>query len=179
MTTGLTGGSNCLLYSGISENNGVAAICFDGFFPNALAPGKLVYFAFPFETVYPESIRDSLLSRIIDFFSQPPATIKNEDKILQNFKLWQNYPNPFNAQTKISYKIPSYGDLRISIFDVLGRKIRHWSFKNANSGNHEIVWNGRNQNGKMVNSGTYFIKVNYTNSDKKVFTDVKKMIYLK
>jgi spore germination protein YaaH len=177
--TGLSGASNCLLYSGISENDGVAAICFDGFFPNASAPAKLVYFAFPFETVYPESARDSLMFRIIDFFSQPTSSIKNENKTLQDFHLLQNYPNPFNSQTKISYQIPTKGNVIISIFDVLGRKIRSWSFENINSGNHEIVWNGKNQLGKTVHSGTYFLKVDFNDSDKKVYTGVKKMIYLK
>ncbi|MCK5033737.1 MAG: hypothetical protein KAS18_08885, partial [Calditrichia bacterium] len=93
--TSINGGKNCLLYSGVSENDGVAATYFDGFFPNSTNPGKLMYFAFPFETVYPESVRDTLMSRIIQFFKIPPADIKSEKILPRKFILFQNYPNPF------------------------------------------------------------------------------------
>ena len=175
----INGGKNCLLYLGVSENDGVSATYFDGFFPNSSIPGKLMYFAFPFESVYPENARDTLMSRIIQFFEMPPATV-NKNKILpEKFVLHQNYPNPFNSQTKIRFQIPQQGRIIISIFDILGRKIRFWDIENISAGSHEITWNGLNEKGMLVNSGTYFVRLQFTNSNNIVYSDIKKMIYLK
>ena len=175
----INGGKNCLLYSGISENDGVAATYFDGFFPTGTSPGKLMYLAFPFETVYPESARDTLMSRIIHFFEMPLAAIDEEKIFLGKFVLFQNYPNPFNSQTKISFQIPQQGNINISIFDVLGRKIRFWNRENVAIGNNEITWDGLNEKGISVNSGSYFIRLNFIGSGKTIYSDIKKMIYLK
>jgi len=175
----INGGENCLLYSGVNENDGVAATYYDGFFPNSSSPGKLMYLAFPFETVYPESARDTLMSRIIQFFEMPPAIVEDEKIIPNTFVLLQNYPNPFNSQTKIRFQIPQQGKIKISIFNILGKNIRNWDINNIDTGMHEITWNGLNENGITVNSGTYFVQLNYISSGKIVYSDIKKMIYLK
>jgi spore germination protein YaaH len=175
----INGGKNCLLYTGISENDGVAAIYFDGFFPNGTSPGKLIYFAFPFESVYPESARDTLMQRIIDFFALPPSDIQYKENLPGKFRLFQNFPNPFNSQTNIRFQIPEKGNIIISIFNILGRKILYSNRNNIASGNHEFVWNGRNQTGEVVNSGTYFIHFQFVDFKNNVYSDIKKMIYLK
>jgi len=175
----INGGENCLLYSGVNENDGAAATYYDGFFPNSSNPGKLMYLAFPFETVYPESVRDTLMSRIVRFFEMPPAIVEEEKIVPNTFVLSQNYPNPFNSQTKIKFQIPQQGKINISIFDVLGKKIRIWDLENIATGIHEITWNGLNEAGNSVNSGTYFVRLNFVGSDKNVYSDIKKMIYLK
>jgi spore germination protein YaaH len=175
----INGGKNCLLYSGISENDGVAATYFDGFFPSATSPGKLMYMAFPFETVYPESARDTLMSRIIQFFEMPPATIDEEEILPGKFVLFQNYPNPFNSSTKIRFQVPEAGNVNIIIYDILGKQILKSENQYLVNGDHEFEWNGRNQNGISVNSGTYFVRLYFTSSNKIVYSDIKKMIYLK
>jgi spore germination protein YaaH len=176
---GINGAANCLLYSGVSEDNGAAATYFDGMFPGGTTPGKLVYLAFPFEAVYPESARDTLMSRIIQFLEISTA-ITEQGKILpEKFVLFQNYPNPFNSQTKISFQIPQMGNLGVFIYDVLGRKIKSWNKENIAVGHHEIVWDGKNRNAKSVNSGTYFLRIDYVGADNKVYSSAKKMLYLK
>ena len=48
----------------------------------------------------------------------------NDEVIVPNkFELKQNYPNPFNPTTVIEYSIPKVSNVKITVFDILGRKI--------------------------------------------------------
>jgi len=73
------------------------------------------------------------------------------------FSLEQNYPNPFNPTTEITFNIPSdqSGPVELKIFNLLGKEIRTFSFANLSAGQHKIVWDGRNNEGKNVSSGMF------------------------
>lgn len=73
---------------------------------------------------------------------------------LGNFSLPQNYPNPFNASTTISYSLPKPSDIRIEIYDILGRKVETLFSGAQAAGNHAINWNPGN-----VSSGVYYYRV--------------------
>jgi hypothetical protein len=64
------GAQYCLKYSGLTAN--YAGLTFEGLFPGGTATGHLVNLGFPFETVYPSSMRDSLMQRITSFFEIAP-----------------------------------------------------------------------------------------------------------
>jgi len=77
------------------------------------------------------------------------------------FRLEQNYPNPFNPNTKIEYEIkvsePVAVDL--SVYNVLGKKIRTLVTGMKTSGFYEAIWDGTNDNGVKVPSGIYFYRL--------------------
>lgn len=62
----INGGISAILYSDLTSN--YACVVYEGLFPDGISEGKLVNLGFPFETVYPQTSRDSLMARIIDFF---------------------------------------------------------------------------------------------------------------
>jgi hypothetical protein len=70
-------------------------------------------------------------------------------------KLLQNYPNPFNPSTWISFTVPRLSDVRLEIYDLLGRKVRTFIKVRFSAGSHEIEWDGLDDNGKSVGSGIY------------------------
>jgi hypothetical protein len=70
-------------------------------------------------------------------------------------KLLQNYPNPFNPSTWISFTVPILSDVRLEIYDLLGRKVRTLMKVQFSAGSHEIEWDGLDDNGKSVGSGIY------------------------
>jgi len=72
------------------------------------------------------------------------------------FELNQNYSNPFNPSTVISYQLPTFCNLRLKIYDTLGREIKSLVNSFQNAGKHSIVWNGTNDNNNSVSSGIYF-----------------------
>ena len=89
-------------------------------------------------------------------------------------KLEQNFPNPFNPITTIEYSIPNSDFVTLKVFDITGRIVRTILSENQSQGKHTSIWDGRNDAGELVSSGTYFYLVRTANS-----TLARKMIYLK
>ncbi len=101
--------------------------------------------------------------------------IPNSSMILpRKYQINQNYPNPFNPYTKIEYEIPQYGIVKINIYDISGKLIRKLINEQKNTGKYLVTWDGRNDSGKTVSSGTYFYQIISGN-----FVQAKKMILLK
>lgn len=70
------------------------------------------------------------------------------------FSLPQNYPNPFNAATTISYSLPRSADIRIEIYDILGRKVETLFSGPQKAGEHRINWRPEG-----ISSGVYYYRV--------------------
>ncbi len=80
-----------------------------------------------------------------------------------NFSLYQNYPNPFNPSTIIRYQLGSKVHVKITIFDLLGRKVRTLIDKIQEDGVHNVNWNGKDELNVRVNSGVYLYQLKYDN----------------
>ena len=90
-------------------------------------------------------------------------------------KLQGNYPNPFNPTTTISFSVAQTSSfVNLEVFNIKGQKVKKLLGEILPAGNHTIVWNGKDENGKAVASGVYFYKMN---ADK--FISTKKMILMK
>jgi hypothetical protein len=68
-------------------------------------------------------------------------------------------PNPFNPETKISYSVQGTGTVSIRIFSVDGRLVRSLSEEPGTAGTNQVHWNGKDDGGRPVPSGLYFVKV--------------------
>lgn len=83
-----------------------------------------------------------------------------EDKepiFLKDYQLYQNYPNPFNPETKVKFALPNTSEVKIKIYDILGKEIQEVMNETRQSGEYEITWNGTDKSGDKVPSGVYFI----------------------
>jgi pectate lyase len=85
-------------------------------------------------------------------------------KIPGDFELEQNYPNPFNPSTTIVYKLKRRMSLEISIYNMLGKRIKILIDADLNAGNYKVVWDGNDNNGNDVPSAVYFVKMSSGNS---------------
>ncbi|MGD9899622.1 MAG: alkaline phosphatase D family protein [Calditrichaceae bacterium] len=90
------------------------------------------------------------------------------------FKLHQNHPNPFNPRTEIQYSIPEISQVSITVFNVLGERIKTLIKEEKRPGNHLVSWDGTNEHQIPVQSGIYF----YTITAGK-FKETRKMMLLK
>lgn len=101
------------------------------------------------------------------------------DKPLE-FVLEQNYPNPFNPSTRIDFRIGTQSQVKVEIYDLLGRKVAALVNDNLNAGLHHAYWNGKNQNGEAVASGIYIYRMTaVSNSDGAKYEQTRKMVMLK
>jgi len=73
--------------------------------------------------------------------------------------LQQNYPNPFNPTTTISYDLHHSAHVQLTIYDALGRQVRQLVNGQTNAGQHSVVWNGTDDQGKSVAAGLYFCRM--------------------
>jgi hypothetical protein len=85
-----------------------------------------------------------------------------------------NYPNPFNPETKIVFNLPESGRVKVEIYNIKGQKVKTLLDCYMSPGRSEMIWNGKDDNGKQVSSGVYFYQLV---TEKKIIT--KKMILIK
>ena len=103
----------------------------------------------------------------IIYIKQSTGIIENNQNI--DFHLYQNYPNPFNNNSKLKIKTSKSGNVKIIVYDVMGREIITLLDKRLKPGTYEI-----NFDGSGLNSGVYYYKLTANG-----FTDVKKMLMIK
>jgi len=92
-------------------------------------------------------------------------------EIPERFRLHQNYPNPFNAATQIRYALRRNCSVRISIYNLLGQKIRELVNAEQEAGIYLVNWDGRDDSGDGMPSGIYLIKMKAGE-----FVTIRKMI---
>ena len=73
-------------------------------------------------------------------------------------KVSQNYPNPFRQQTQIDYQLDKGGELKIWVFDRSGRRIRRLFEGNQIPGTYQLIWEGKDDEGRELSSGMYLIR---------------------
>ena len=88
--------------------------------------------------------------------------------------LHNNYPNPFNPETTISYSVKETGPVTIDVYNVKGQLVKSLVKGIQEPGNHTIVWNGTDNNGRSVSSGVYYYKMNAGK-----YSSTRKMIMMK
>jgi histidinol-phosphate aminotransferase len=98
------------------------------------------------------------LAEILGGILNPLADVNDPD-IPAGFELYQAYPNPFNSSTNIKVLLPMIAALKLEIFDIRGRVVKTLVNGTMGAGEHSFVWNGTNQSGHPVSSGSYFYRL--------------------
>ena len=99
--------------------------------------------------------------------------------IPEEYSLSQNYPNPFNPETRIKFTLPVSSKVRLTVYNLLGEVIRTLANNEYEAGEHNVVWNGRDERGRGVSSGIYLYKIKANGTDGKEYSEIKKMILMK
>lgn len=87
----------------------------------------------------------------------------------EQFELTQNYPNPFNPATSIEFSVPEKGQVKLAVFDLLGREVETLVDDVLLPGTHRARFDGA-----RLASGTYFYRL-----QSGAFVETKKMVLLK
>ena len=111
--------------------------------------------------------------------TQTVTSVDNELGVPTNYALSQNYPNPFNPSTTINFSLPQTGNVQLTLFDALGRKVKDIVNKEFSVGNHSVNFNASSATGGL-SSGVYFYRLQvYTPGRADNFVQTKKMILLR
>ncbi len=116
---------------------------------------------------------DAFVFMLDDFKVVSAGGTDNDDTtapVLTN-ALKGNYPNPFNPETTISYSVEKAGKVTLEVFNILGQKVKTLVNDSRNAGNHNVVWNGKDDAGRAVSSGVYFYRMkngNYSKTNKMI-----------
>jgi hypothetical protein len=84
---------------------------------------------------------------------------KEGTKIAGRFSLTANFPNPFNGVTTLGYEIREAAEVRVVVYDLGGRQVRVLVEEYQQAGRYEVVWDGRDAEGREVASGIYFYRL--------------------
>lgn len=99
---------------------------------------------------------------------------KSKSLLPEGFSLPQNYPNPFNQETVIKYTLPEDCHVKLTIYNMLGQKVKTLINQYQSAGYKMVRWNSRDDRGDEVASGVYFFKIEAGG-----YSDFKKMLLLK
>ena len=111
----------------------------------------------------------------LEGYEHNPQVATNDNALVNqpNFNLG-NYPNPFNPSTKISFDLPEAGNVELKVYNARGQKVKTLINKELPAGKNYIFWDGKDNNGKKVASGTYLYKIKSGR-----YTATKKMVLMK
>ena len=90
------------------------------------------------------------------------------------FTISQNYPNPFNPTTTLKYDLPEDAMVNITIYDMMGRRIKTLVNGPKSAGYRLVIWDATNDYGRPVSAGIYLYQIQVGE-----FTQTKKMVLFK
>jgi len=103
------------------------------------------------------------------------TSIAKKETIPENMDLAQNYPNPFNPSTTIEFTLKKTEKVSVTVYNVLGKKIKTLYNGITPAGINSIEWYGDNDLKQTVSSGIYFYRLQTESG----FIRTKKMILMK
>ena len=131
------------LFSWVSDTYGQSPAVLLGhrdYFGTTACPGNNIWIELP-------RFRAEISDFIQFYFEMPPISMFQSP-----------YPNPFSNQTTLSFDLKRHMDLKINIFDLLGRQVNTIVRTGVAPGRLFVNWDGKNINGKRLGSGVYLAK---------------------
>lgn len=87
-------------------------------------------------------------------FDLTTGTAESDSRLPVDINLTQNYPNPFNSSTTIGFVLSGPRDVRITVYDILGREVRTLMDGNLRAGKYSVIMDA-----SELSSGIYFYKL--------------------
>ncbi len=149
--------------SDIDPNGAVASVIFtydasrNGAIKADTGVHKVVYFAFGYEAINNATDRELVMQRVLDWLLPPVTVVGGIPSAAA--RLDQNIPNPFNPSTKICFQVGQTEMVSLKVFDLAGQLVRVLSEGVHLAGDYEVTWDGRDQTGRQISSGTYFYRL--------------------
>ena len=83
-----------------------------------------------------------------------------ESALPKVFGISSCYPNPFNPDVAIEYNLEKESNVKLSIYNLLGQRVKDIDSGYKSAGTYTSIWNGLNNKGEQMPSGVYIVEVN-------------------
>jgi len=119
-----------------------AGVGYIGPFGQSASIGRLIYLAFPFESLVFPLTREVMFQKSLEFMGVTTSVspIDVAPDVPGSPEVFQNYPNPFNPATTISFALPAAARVSVKVYDVLGRELEVLVNADHPSGRHAVQW---------------------------------------
>ena len=156
----VNGAEVCAKYNDVDyATRGGMGISYTGTFGNSSENGGVVFISVGFETIYPESKRDQLLDRILNFYETELSIANNSQVALpQAVSIHALYPNPTNSSLTLEFLTDLNNEVvQIAIIDILGRQVKTVNISLAGTYKHTWVWDGLDDHNRELPTGIYIL----------------------
>jgi len=156
----VNGAEVCAKYNDVDyATRGGMGISYTGTFGNSSENGGVVFISVGFETIYPESKRDQLLDRILNFYETELSIANNSQVALpEAVSIHALYPNPTNSSLTLEFLTDLNNEVvQIAIIDILGRQVKTVNISLAGTYKHTWVWDGLDDHNRELPTGIYIL----------------------
>ena len=156
----VNGAEVCAKFNDVDyATRGGMGISYTGTFGNSSENGGVVFLSVGFETIYPESKRDQLLDRILNFYETELSIVNNSHVSLpEEVSIHALYPNPTNSSLTLEFLTDlNNGVAQIAIIDILGRRVKTVDISLVGTNKHTWVWNGMDDHNRELPTGIYIL----------------------
>ena len=102
------------------------------------------------------------------------ATYREDTELPKTFDLETSFPNPFSESTTLRYSLDAPARVSLRVIDPTGRMHRSYPAEFQDPGEHQYVWDGRNDAGQKLASGNYIFLIDIGSS-----IEMKQVVLLK
>ena len=107
-------------------------------------------------------------------FTTGSGTTGVDDLLPERLAFEPNRPNPFVSGTQFAYALPAAGSVRLSIYDVRGRRVATPVEGQQTAGRHTLHWEGRDATGAALPPGAYFARIEFAGR-----SEVRKIVLMR
>lgn len=147
--TPVAGGVAVLEY----ENGRIGGVGYKGTFGSGTETGAVLILGFPFETIGGSTARFKVMQRAMAFFFDDFTHTDALADLPHRFALHAPYPNPFRTETTLRFDLPEAAPVRLTAYDVLGRRVAVVHDASLPAGTHRLAW------AATVAPGTYLLRL--------------------
>lgn len=119
------------------------------------------------EPVYTDRV-DATLSLKCSRGDEEPASEEPVDvpeAVITKTEMLPPYPNPFNPSATVAFTLVKPGRASVRVYDLRGRLVKVLTDEHFEQGRHEVTWHGRDNGGRQVASGVYFVRMQTGSED--------------
>ncbi|MDZ7330494.1 MAG: M20/M25/M40 family metallo-hydrolase [candidate division KSB1 bacterium] len=127
---------------------------------------RAVMFAFGWEAIENAEMRANIMASILNWLGGSATSIDFGPFVQHpiEHQLAQNFPNPFNTSTTILFHLSQPSEVRLTIYDLLGREIKMLAKGKFDKGEHKVIWQGDDEISQPVASGIYLVRMSAGNT---------------